>query len=414
MQFLIEHIKQLVTVASNGAPVKRGKEMRELGVIEDAAVFIEDGLIHWMGKTDDFTGTLRKDAFRLDATGLVGLPGFVDSHTHLVFAGSRENEFAMRSDGKTYQQIAEAGGGIVSTMNATRAASKKELKKSAERRLDAMLKLGTTVAEIKSGYGLDPDSEMKMLEVSRELAREHYATVVSTFLGAHAFPPEYKGKEEEYVSLICDYMLPHISKKNLAAFCDVFCDKGYFSVEQSKRILTEAKRLGLKLKIHADQLSKSGGAAMAVELGAVSADHLEYTDGEGINALAKSSVVATVLPGVSFFLNTRYPNARGMIDAGVPVAIATDFNPGSCVSYSMPLMMTIACTQMRMTPEEAITASTLNGAAALGISHRFGSIEQGKEADIILYNVPNYRHLVYHFGENFAVKIIKKGVLLEF
>ena len=413
-QILISNCKQLVTVNASGNPVKKGPAMKDVGLLENASVLIEDGIITAIGNVETLEKHLGREATVIDASASVALPGFVDAHTHLLFAGSRENEFAMRAEGKSYQEIAQAGGGILSTVQATRAAGKRALKKSAERRLDALMRHGTTTVEIKSGYGLDPDNEIKMLEALRELSTEHLATIVTTFLGAHAIPPEFKERPNDYVALICDRMLPYIASRDLASFCDVFCEKGYFTPEQSRVILEKARKLGMDLKLHADELASSGGAMLAAELKAVSADHLEHIDGRGIEALRDAGVVAVLLPGVSFFLNHGYAPARTLIDAGVPVALATDFNPGSCMSFSMPLMMTIACTHMNMTPEEAITASTLNGAAAVGLSDKVGSIEVGKQADIILYNVPSYRFLSYHFGVNHVQTIIKNGTLLEF
>jgi len=414
LQLLLKHIKQLVTVRSQGRRVKTGDEMQSLGVIEDASVLIEDGVFRWVGKTKDLQAKLNKDADVVDAHEYVALPGLVDAHTHLLFAGSRENEFVLRSRGLTYRQIAEQGGGIISTVRATRAATKKELKKSAARRLDAMMQHGTTSVEIKSGYGLDEDSEIKMLEAIKELNKEHPMSIIPTFLGAHAFPPEFKTKPDEYVEEICERMLPYVSQKRLARFCDVFCDTGYFTVEQSKKILLKARSLGLELKIHADELDNIGASSLGAELGVVSADHLENIREKEIQKLQKSGTVAVLLPGVSFFLNHPHANARALIDGGVPVALASDFNPGSCMAFSLPLMMTIACTQMRMTPEEAITACTLNAAAALTLSDKIGSVEVGKQADLILCEIPSYVDLVYHFGVNHVSKVIKRGTMLEF
>jgi imidazolonepropionase len=414
MQLLLTNIRQLVTVRSNGRAFKAGNAMRDLGVIENASVLIEDGVIHWIGAASDFSSTLDADADTLDCTPYIALPGFVDSHTHALFAGSRENEFAMRAEGRTYQEIAAQGGGILSTVQATRAATKKELKKSASRRLDAMMKHGTTTVEIKSGYGLSEDAELKMLEAISELTNEHFMTIRSTFLGAHALPPEFRDKRSDYITLLCERMLPHIAKRKLAQFCDVFCEGGYFTLAETRQILEQARERGLGLKVHSDEFTALGGTRLAAELGAVSADHLEHISDEAIQALARGKTVAVVLPGVSFFLRNPYAPVRKLIDAGAPVAIASDFNPGSCMSFSMPLMMTIACTHMSMTPEEAITASTLNGAAALGISEQYGSIEVGKRADIVLFDVPNYRYLLYHFGTNHAAKVIKHGTILEF
>jgi len=284
-QLLIKNINQLVTVASGGKPWKAGAEMRNIGVLENSSVLVENGRIRAIGSEKDLASTLAPDAETLDASDRVALPGFVDSHTHLVFAGSRENEFALRAEGKSYQEIAEQGGGILSTVKATREAGKRDLKKSAARRLDDLLQHGTTTVEIKSGYGLDPDSEIKMLEVINDLAKEHYATIVATFLGAHAVPPEYQSNPDAYVALVCERMLPYVAKRRLAEFCDVFCDRGYFSPDQSRKILNEAVRLGMKVKVHAEELAASGGAGLAADLHATSADHLEHVTQEGMEKL---------------------------------------------------------------------------------------------------------------------------------
>ena len=414
MQLLISNIRQLVTVRSGGKPFKAGREMREIGVLENASVLIENGVIAWIGNASDFTNTLQPDADTLDGSSYVALPGFVDAHTHALFGGSRENEFALRSEGMTYQDIAAQGGGILSTVKATRAATKKELKKAASKRLDAMMKHGTTTVEIKSGYGLSEESEIKMLEAITELADEHFISIRSTFLGAHALPPEFMDRRAEYIDLLCNRMMPYIAKRRLAQFCDVFCEVGYFSVEESRKILEQARTHGLALKLHADEFNSIGGTQLAAQLQAASVDHLEHISDDAIAVLRQGKTVAVLLPGVSFFLRNPYAPARRLIDAGVPVAIASDFNPGSCMSFSMPLMMTIACTQMSITPEEAITAATLNGAAAMGVSDQVGSIEVGKRADIVLYDIPHYRYLAYHFGTNLAAKIIKNGTILEF
>lgn len=414
MDLLLDHIKELVTVRSQGAPYLTGKGMNDVGVLRDASVLVRSGLIRWVGPAGDLDRSEVGDIPVLDASSYVALPGFVDAHTHLVFAGQRDEEFSMRASGLSYQEIARRGGGILNTVTPTRNASKKELKRDASRRLDDLLRHGTTTVEIKSGYGLDPASETKMMEVISDLSTEHLLTVVRTFLGAHAVPPEYRDDGEAYVRLVIERMLPHVARRGLADFCDVFCEHGYFSVDQARSILEAARAHGLKLKIHADELAASGGSVLAAELRAVSADHLEHITDEGIRKLQEAGVVAVLLPGVSFFLNHGYAPARTLIDEGVPVAIASDFNPGSCMSFSIPMMMTIACTHMHMSPEEAITATTLNGAAALGLSQRLGSIEVGKEADIVLYDVPNYRYLAYHFATNHATKIIKRGTILEF
>jgi imidazolonepropionase len=414
MNLLIKNIKQLITVHANGMPFKAGKEMRDLGVIENATILIENGQFKWIGRNAEFTQTMNENIDIIDASDLVGLPGFVDSHTHLLFAGTREDEFAMRIEGKTYQEIAQADGGILSTVQATRAATKKELKKIARRHLDTMLTEGTTTVEIKSGYGLNEKDEIKMLEAINDLTEECLMDIMPTFLGAHAVPPEFKNNSDGYVDLICARMLPYIAQRKLAKFCDAFCEQEYFSVEQCRKIFKTAKSLGISIKTHADQLTQIGASILAAEMGALSADHLEQIDSAGIAALKQSGTIATVLPGVSFFLHYGYPPARKIIDAGIPLAIASNFNPGSCMSYSMPLMMTIACTQMSITPEEAITASTFNGASALGLSEKLGSIEVGKQADIVLYDIPSYRYLAYHFGTSHVAKVIKHGTYLDF
>jgi imidazolonepropionase len=397
-------------------PKKRfriGAAMRNLGVIENAAVVIQKGRISWCGKMSHLKKT-SDDIDEFDCTDKVVMPGFVDSHTHLVFGGSREDEFTMRSAGATYQDIAEKGGGILSTVNKTREASKKDLKKSARKYLHSILKQGTTTVEIKSGYGLDMDNEIKMIEAIKELQEEEIVNVVSTFIGAHAFPPEFKDNRDEYVKLVCERMIPYVGQRKLVEFCDVFCEKGYFSVADSEKILNVGKEYGMLTKIHAEELTSFGGAELAGRIGAVSADHLEYITDSGIEALKQGGVVACLLPGVSFFLNHQYAPARKIIDSGVPVAIATDFNPGSCMSYSMPHMMTIACIHMKMSPEEVITAATINGAAALNLSNEVGSVDVGKRGDLIILDIPNYKFLPYHFGENHVYRVVKNGVLLEF
>ena len=387
--------------------------MRELGIVEDAGILCSNGSVAWVGPMTEWDRTLPDDFAELDATGKVVLPGFVDSHTHVMFAGDRAHEFALRSQGATYQQIAEEGGGILSTIRNVRSASKKELKRKTGRFLTDMMRHGTTTVEIKSGYGLDLDSEIKMMEAIHELAKEEVIAVIPTFLGAHAIPPEYKGNPGAYVDLILNEMIPYIGKKQLARFCDVFCEKGYFDLDDSERILAEGIKVGMKPKIHAEELTLLGGAELAAKVHAVSADHLEHVGDEGVKGMAEAGVIATLLPGVSFFLNHGYAPARTLIEANVAVAIASDFNPGSCMSYSMPMMMTIACTQMKMTPEEALSAATLNGAAALNMSSSIGSIEVGKQADLIVADIPDYKFLAYHFGANHIVTTIKNGTILE-
>lgn len=413
MDLLIKNIRQLVTVAAHGKRTKRGAEMKDLGIIENGAVLCREGTITWVGNNDAFAGTIDDDLPILDATGLVAIPGFVDAHTHTLFAGSREGEFAMRSEGLAYQQIAERGGGILSTVRSVRSSSKRELKKEGRRYLNEMLRHGTTTIEIKSGYGLSMDAEIMMLEAIRELADEELPDIIATFLGAHAVPPEFEGNPAGYVALVADRMLPYVAARKLAEYCDVFCERGYFGIEESEQILRAAQALGLRLKLHAEELTSLGGAELGTRLEATSVDHLEHISPQGIAALRDSETVAVLLPGVSFFLDHQYAPARSLVDAGAAVALATDFNPGSCMTYSMPMIMTIACTHMHMTPEESLTAATLNAAAAVDRSASVGSIEAGKKADIILADIPDYRFLAYHFGTNHIRTIIKNGTILE-
>jgi imidazolonepropionase len=428
MSLLIHNIGQLATPC--GTEAQRGRAMRSLDVRHNAAVLIEQGIITRIGDSDTLKNTaelglklaaeefsqrsLKKqfDIEFLDAQGMVALPGFVDSHTHTVFAGHRANEFALRAEGKTYQEIAASGGGIMSTMQATRAASEQELTELGHERLREMVRHGTTTVEIKSGYGLDTASELKILRAVDALRQKQPMTVIPTFLGAHATPPEFKDKPADYISCVLHEMLPTVHQSGLARFCDIFCEQHYFSVEDSRRILKAAQNLGFGLKIHADQLSASGAVELAAELGAISADHLECTTTSGVQTLAHSQTIATLLPGASFFLRHSYPPARALIDAGCAVALATDFNPGSSMTFSMPMMLTLASTQMQMSPEEAITAATLNGAAAVGLAHERGSLEVGKCGDIVLYKVPDYRYIAYHYAHNHAMRVIINGKIV--
>jgi len=414
LNLLLKNISQLVTVRAGGAAAKTGPAMRDLGIITDGAVLCRQGRVAWVGAMRDFHERLPSDFPEYDGSGMVVLPGFVDSHTHMMFAGTREKEFALRSAGATYLEIAQSGQGILSTLANVRSAEKKVLKRRTVRYLGEMMRQGTTTVEIKSGYGLDLETEIKMLEAINEIAKEEIADVVPTFLGAHALPPEYRERSAQYVALIINEMIPYVGKKRLARFCDVFCETGFFELDESARILEAGIACGMRAKLHVGELTDLGGAQLAARVGAVSADHLERVSEQGIQALKSAGVVAGLLPGVSFFLNHGYAPARALIEAGVAVAIASDFNPGSCMSYSMPMMMTIACTQMRMSPEEALCAATLNGAASLGLSASLGSIEVGKKADLVVADIPDYRFLAYHFGTNHVKSTIKGGTLLEF
>jgi imidazolonepropionase len=412
---IIEGAAELVTLAGSVARPRRGDEMRDLGIIYQGALAARRGKVVWVGPTAELPTAVKSMAFckLIDAHGKTVMPGFVDPHTHLVFAGSRENEFAMRIQGKTYMEIAAAGGGINATVAATRKATKAELAFAARRSLNRMLALGTTTVEAKSGYGLEIEAELKMLEVIGELHEEGPMTVVPTFMGAHEIPPEHRQAPDAYVDLVVERMIPAVAERKLARFCDVFCETGVFSVAQSERILRAAQAAGLEPRVHADEITDLGGAAMAARVRARTADHLLFASDDGIRQMADAGVIAVLLPGTAYFLHMpRYARARDMIDAGVPVALATDFNPGSCMTESMPLILSLACTQMRMLPAEAITAATINAAWAIGEQERAGSLTVGKQADILVLDAPNHEHLCYHFGVNLVEKVIKHGKLL--
>ena len=409
MTLVIRHAAQLVTPGFPGQNILRGPDMGRLAVLADAALVARrDGTIDWVGKTADLP-EVPPDAEVIDATGKVVLPGLVDSHTHLIFAGARADEFEQRLRGVTYQEIAEQGGGINATVRRVRVSSKEELKALARPRLRRLLAFGVTTVEVKSGYGLTLADELKSLEAVAELNAEGPWELVPTFLGAHAVPPEYRSDRDGYLRLLLDDMLPEVVRSRLAEFCDVFCETGVFSLDESERLLRRARDLGLRLKVHADELTPLGGAEMAVRLGAASADHLLCVTDAGLAALAGSETVATLLPGTAFFLGLPYAPARRLIDAGAAVALASDCNPGTCPTENLPLAGAMACTQMKMRPAEALAALTLNAAAALGRSGRVGSLEPGKQADLMICDVPDYRHLFYHFGVNHVWRVVKRG-----
>ncbi len=409
---IIEGAAELLTLQGTAPRPRRGEEMQALGIIRDGALAARRGKIVWVGPTADLLGAVKPLAFSklINAYGKTVIPGLVDPHTHLVFAGSREKEFAQRIQGKTYAEIAAAGGGINVTVTATRKASAEDLKARARAALNRMLALGTTTVEAKSGYGLDLDTELKMLEVIRELNEEGPLTIIPTFMGAHEIPPEYRHDAEAYVNLVITRMIPEVASRKLARFCDVFCEAGVFSVEQAERILRAAKSAGLEPRVHADELTDLGGAALAARTGARTADHLLFASDDGIRQMAQAGVIAVLLPGTAYFLHLqRYARARDMIAADVPVALATDFNPGSCMTESLPLVLNMACTQMRMLPAEAIAAATINAAWAVGEQDCAGSLEVGKQADLLILDVPDHEHLCYHFGVNLVQTVIKGG-----
>lgn len=405
---LFVHCRELVTLA-DGEPLgpRRGEAMRRLGVVEDAAIAVRDGRIVATGPTDRITRDYRAPE-ELDLSGFVVLPGFVDCHTHPVFAKTRENEFHQRCAGADYMAIAAAGGGILSSMRAVRSTTVEELADRTVRHLWGFAASGTTSVECKTGYGLSLVDERKSLEALMAAMSEVPLTVKRTFLGAHEFPPEYRENRAEYVRLLCDEMIPQLAP--FADYCDVFAEPGVFDREQSQRILAAAKQAGLRLRVHADEIRPMGGAEMAVELGADSADHLGQISDEGIRRLAASNTVGVLLPGTLFFLGKpSYAPARRMIEAGCAVAIATDFNPGSCHTQSMTLIQTISCVQMKMTAEEVITAATINPAFSLQLDAEVGTLHPGKRADLCILDIPSWRAIGYTMGGNPVAMTVKNG-----
>ena len=400
------HASQLVTLAGPKRP-RLGLELSELGIIRDGGMLTRDSKIERVGPSAEIENKVG-DAEVIDARGKVVLPGFVDAHTHLVFAGNRLDDFERRARGDTYEQIAKAGGGIWSTVEKTRAATEADLLGQAHKHADWFLRCGTTTVESKSGYGLTLEDELKILRVMRRLSQETPLEIVPTFLGAHAVPR--KMHADEYVDLVVNEMLPRVSSERLAEFCDVFCERGYFDVEQSRQILNAAKSVGLKPRIHADQLSNSGAAKLAAELKAATADHLEKIDQEGIAALSYGNVQPVLLPGSVYALGLMcYPPAREMIEAGLAVVIATDFNPGSSPTASMPMILSLACTHMKMLPAEAISAATINSAYSLGRGDQIGSLESGKMANFSIFDCDDYRELAYWFGFPQTHSVYVKG-----
>ena len=397
---LLEKASQIVTPLSGG----------KFHVIENGAIVADNGRIVFVGDASE-ASTQYSAAERIDVSGKVLLPGFVDAHTHAIFGGDRCSEFVMRLQGATYQEIAAAGGGIQSTVQATRAASESELLETTKAHLKQMLQFGTTTVEIKSGYGLDWTTEKKLLKIAKTLQKIAPLDVVITFLGAHDFPREKS--RDEYLSDLVMEMLPQVKAEELAEFCDVFCDQGYFTNEQTQIICERAKELGFKIKLHVDELADVNGAALAADLGAISADHLILANDEGIRRMAQAGVIAVLLPGTSFALKCKqHAPARKMIQNGVRIALATDFNPGTCFCHSMQYVLQLACLLYGLTPEEAIIAATLNGAAALDREKQIGSLEIGKQMDCLIFDVPHYGHLFYNLGVNHLATVIKRGKII--
>ncbi|MBN4062631.1 MAG: imidazolonepropionase [Alkaliphilus sp.] len=410
-KMIIKNANELVTCS--GFKAKSGSEMSELNIIKNGAVVIEDGIIKAVGTTSDILKEYDEANYEvIDATNKAVLPGFVDPHTHFVFGGYRAEEFSWRLKGENYMEIMKRGGGILSSVKMTKEATEEELYESGLKRLDSMLSFGVTTVEGKSGYGLDFDTEIKQLETMKKLGKVHPIDIVSTFLGAHAVPKEYKGNEDAFIDYVIDEVMPTVVEKELAEFCDIFCEKSVFSVEQSRKLLTKAKEMGLKLKLHADEIVQLGGAELSAELGAISADHLLQASDEGLALMAEKGIVATLLPGTAFSLKADYARGRYMIDNGLSVALATDLNPGSCFTESIPLIFALATLYMKLTTEEAINAFTINAAASLDRADSIGSIDVGKKADIIVLEFPSYKFIPYHIGVSTVEKVVKNGNLV--
>jgi imidazolonepropionase len=409
---LIKNANEVITLKSNAQGPRTKEQMQEIAVIENGSVLIEEERIVAVGAYEqleaDFPELIKK-AETIDATGKIVMPGLVDCHTHLVHGGTREQEFNMRLNGSTYMEIMNAGGGIHATTKRTRETSFDELYEKTMQHLDVFLKHGVTTIEAKSGYGLDWETEKKQLEVAKELQATHNIDVISTFMGAHAVPRDYKGREDEFVDVVIHDMLPKVAELELAEFNDVFCEKGVFTPEQSQRILEAGKALGLTPKIHADEIEPYQGAELAAEVGAISAEHLLVASDEGIRKMAEAGTIAVLLPGTAFFLRAPFARGRLMIDEGVPVAISTDFNPGSSPTMSLPFIMNLACMHMGMTLEEVLTATTINAAYALNRGEQIGSLEAHKKADVLILDVENYKQLQYFYGMNHTHTVIKNG-----
>lgn len=408
---ILENIGKLVTMqGSSNFKVK--EEMNNTQIIEDAYIAVKNGKILAIGVGDIFGNIIGPNTQIHDAQGLLVTPGLIDSHTHLVHGGSRENEFSMKLNGIPYIEILKNGGGILSTVKSTRESSKEELYQKAKKSLDRMLEFGVTTIEAKSGYGLELNTEIKQLEIAKLLDKTHPIDLVHTFLGAHAILQEYKENHKGYIDILVDEMLPKIKNMGLAEFCDVFCEEGVFSIEESEYILSSAKKMGYKLKIHADEIESLGGAELAAKLGCISADHLMAASDKGIKMMVENKVVANILPATSFNLNKNYADCRKMIDMGAIVSLSSDYNPGSCPSENLQFVMQLGCLHLNMTPNEVLTSVTINAAYAIDRADEIGSLEVGKNADFVVFDAPNVEYLMYHFGINHTQRVYKNGKLV--
>ena len=405
---LIVNANEVITLTGFSKRPAAGAEMEKLGIIKDGAVAIKDGIIVDVGNSEVLKKRYTADK-KIDAKNRTVLPGFIDPHTHLVFSGSREEELTLKLKGVSYLEILERGGGILKTVRLTRAASKEDLVNNVISHLNTMLLHGTTTVEGKTGYGLNVKDELKLLDVLNTANTIHSLDVIPTFLGAHAIPPEYKDKPEEYIELLTEELIPKVAEQGFAKFNDVFCEKGVFDIKQSRKILLRGKEFGLIPKVHADELNQLGGAELAAEIGAISADHLLYASDRGLQAMKMAGTIGVLLPATSLTIfSDKYANARKMIKMGLPIALATDFNP-NCWTENLQFIMTLGCYKMKMTPAEVITATTINAAHAIGLGDKVGSIEKGKQADIVILDIPNHQFIGYRFGVNLVRYVIKSG-----
>ena len=404
---LLTNIGMLATPI--GSEAKKGPAQGEIQILNNAWVLIQDGII---ARTGTGEAPSLSGVRELDAGGNLVTPGLVDAHTHLIFGGWRQNELGLKLHGKTYLEIQNAGGGIQSTTNATRQSTEEELTEKAARALDEMMGFGVTTCEAKSGYGLATEHELKALRVIRNLNDRHAMDIVATFMGAHLVPAEYKANREEYIRLVCEEMMPLVKEQGIAKFCDVFCEADTFTVEESRQVLEAGLKYGLRPKIHADEIEAIGGSVLAGELGAISAEHLIVCPPEGIESMARGGVVACLLPATSFYLGSTFAPARDMINAGVPVAMASDFNPGSCPCLNLQFVINLGCLKYRLTPEEVLTAVTLNAASAIDLADKVGSVEPGKQGDLVVWEAPDLNYICYRMGSNLVKTVIKKGAVI--